>query len=229
MPRTLQEIIDHADEIARAFEDYEPDEQDRRPVEPLKHARAAIQARAKAEQAVAQSVREMRESGYTWAVIGSQLGTSAEAARQRYGVPARQVLATGAGVGAKGGRLSGGTHSVESPEWTERDDEQLLRLLEQGTSTPGGPPRASASDSQGRHRAILEALAELPTQDRAVLIALVAEVPPMKVADISKLLGMSPKAIRQSRERALNSLRDHPSIRAMMYEDADPAVRKERG
>lgn len=33
MPRTLKEILEHADEIAEQFEDYEPDPADRRTVE----------------------------------------------------------------------------------------------------------------------------------------------------------------------------------------------------
>jgi hypothetical protein len=33
MPRTIQEILDHADKIAQQFEDYQPDDGDERPVE----------------------------------------------------------------------------------------------------------------------------------------------------------------------------------------------------
>ena len=32
MPRSIQEILDHADELAKRFEDYEPDADDERPV-----------------------------------------------------------------------------------------------------------------------------------------------------------------------------------------------------
>ena len=32
MPRSIQEILDHADEIARRFEDYDPSDNDERPV-----------------------------------------------------------------------------------------------------------------------------------------------------------------------------------------------------
>lgn len=31
MPRSIQEILDHADELAQRFEDYEPDPNDERP------------------------------------------------------------------------------------------------------------------------------------------------------------------------------------------------------
>ena len=42
MPRSIQEILDHADELAKRFEDYEPSPGDERPVEEyLLHARCA--------------------------------------------------------------------------------------------------------------------------------------------------------------------------------------------
>ena len=93
MPRTLQEIVDHADEIAQQFEDYEPTDADRRPVAPLMSARAAVQARAQAERAVAEAVKDMRAVNYSWSAIGTVLGTSAEAARQRYGASETRVRA----------------------------------------------------------------------------------------------------------------------------------------
>lgn len=85
MPRSLQEILDQSDELAKRFEDYEPTEADRRPVAPMHRARAAVLAKAKAEAELAGAVAEMRSSGYSWATIGSVVGTSGEAARQRYG------------------------------------------------------------------------------------------------------------------------------------------------
>ena len=48
MPRTAQEILDHADELARQFEDYEPPAGDERPVEEYLLHRAL--ARARSEQ-----------------------------------------------------------------------------------------------------------------------------------------------------------------------------------
>lgn len=85
MPRSLQEILDQSDELAKRFEDYEPTEVDRRPVAPLHRARTAVRAKAEAEAEVAAAVAEMRSSGYSWATIGSVVGTSGEAVRQRYG------------------------------------------------------------------------------------------------------------------------------------------------
>ena len=42
MPRSIQEILDHADELAQRFEDYEPEPNDERPVEEYLLERAAV-------------------------------------------------------------------------------------------------------------------------------------------------------------------------------------------
>ncbi len=84
MPRSIQEILDHADELAKKFEDYEPAESDERPVEEYMLERAAL-ARARSERQVADAVIAARAAGASWQKIGKLLGTSAQAAQQRYG------------------------------------------------------------------------------------------------------------------------------------------------
>jgi len=42
-------------------------------------------SRSDAERAIKDAVDLAREHGYSWAYIGSLIGTSGEAARQRYG------------------------------------------------------------------------------------------------------------------------------------------------
>ena len=42
MPRSIQEILDHADELAKRFEDYDPQPGDERPVEEYLIQRAAV-------------------------------------------------------------------------------------------------------------------------------------------------------------------------------------------
>lgn len=91
MPRTVQQILDHADELARRFEDYEPAPGDRREVEPHRALASAARARAQAEREVAHAVGRARASGYTWKAIGEVLGTSGEAARLRYGTTVRKL------------------------------------------------------------------------------------------------------------------------------------------
>jgi hypothetical protein len=85
MPRTVQDILDHADELARKFEAYEPAAEDERDTEVFATLRDAVVSRSDAERSIRTAVRDARAHGYSWAFIGSMLGTSGEAARQRYG------------------------------------------------------------------------------------------------------------------------------------------------
>jgi DNA-binding transcriptional MocR family regulator len=85
MPRNLQEIIDHADEYAARFEQYEPRAEDERDPAGFAALREAVAARSDAERAVRDAVLQARGLNYSWSAIGMLLGTSGEAARQRYG------------------------------------------------------------------------------------------------------------------------------------------------
>ena len=86
MPRSMQEILRHDEELARRFEEFEPDNA-RVTVTPLGELFEAVRGRAAAERLIAERVRAARRSGSSWAVIGQILGTSGEAARKRYGMP----------------------------------------------------------------------------------------------------------------------------------------------
>lgn len=85
MPRTVQEILDHADELAQRFEDYEPKPDDERDLRVFVALRDAVMSRSDAERAITDAVHAARVHGYTWVFIGTLLGTSGEAARQKYG------------------------------------------------------------------------------------------------------------------------------------------------
>ena len=85
MPRSVQEILDHADELAARFEDYEPTESDERDPAAYAALRQAVVSRSDAERAIRDAVDQARARGYSWAFIGKIIGTSGEAARQRYG------------------------------------------------------------------------------------------------------------------------------------------------
>jgi hypothetical protein len=84
MPRSIQEILDHADQLAARFEDYEPADGDERSVEQYMLERAALD-RARSERQVVEAVTAARSKGMSWVRIGAVLGTSAQAAQQRYG------------------------------------------------------------------------------------------------------------------------------------------------
>jgi hypothetical protein len=89
MPRTAQEIVKHGDDLAKRFEDYEPRVDDERDPEILAALRRSVLARSEAERSIQQAVTEARKHGYSWRTIGGLIGTSGEAARQRYGVGAK--------------------------------------------------------------------------------------------------------------------------------------------
>lgn len=83
MPRSIDDLIAQADALADEFEDYEPTDDDRG--EPaLMALRRAAYRRAFIERELVEMVRHARESGASWSKIGKELGTSGEAARQRY-------------------------------------------------------------------------------------------------------------------------------------------------
>lgn len=84
MPRSLDELIARADELADKFEDYEPRDDDRGEP-PLMAVRRIAYQRSLLERELTDAIRQARRSGASWAKIGTELGTSGEAARQRYG------------------------------------------------------------------------------------------------------------------------------------------------
>ena len=96
MPRTIKDILDHADELAKRFEDYEPSATDERDPAVFAELRRAVLSRSDAERSIRDAVKHARERGYSWAFIGSLVGTSVEAARQRYGHK-QDALANGLG------------------------------------------------------------------------------------------------------------------------------------
>lgn len=83
MPHSLEELIARADEFAEAFENYEPKPEDLGRVNATV-VRMAAYKRAVAERELAETVRAAHEQGVSWREIGEAVGTSGEAARQRY-------------------------------------------------------------------------------------------------------------------------------------------------
>lgn len=84
MPRSLQEILEHADELERRFANHE--QADVRDAAPLHALRDAVTERAATERRIAEAVTAARKAGVSWSAIGGMLGTSGEAARKRYAV-----------------------------------------------------------------------------------------------------------------------------------------------
>jgi hypothetical protein len=84
MPRSMQDILDHADELAKRFEDYDPSPDDEVAVAEYLLRRAALD-RARTERHVGEAVEAARRAGISWKRIGTELGISAQAVQQRYG------------------------------------------------------------------------------------------------------------------------------------------------
>lgn len=84
MPRSVDEILAHADELAARFEEYEPADADELDADALTLLREAVHGRADAERQMIDAIQAARDAGISWANIGTIIGTSGEAVRQRY-------------------------------------------------------------------------------------------------------------------------------------------------
>jgi hypothetical protein len=79
-PRTLEEILASLEEITGQLT-----QSANAPDDPLNAVAVAFASRARAEKLLADRIAEARAANCSWAAIGAMLGTSGEAARQRYG------------------------------------------------------------------------------------------------------------------------------------------------
>jgi hypothetical protein len=85
MPRSLSELIEHADFYAKQFEDYPTSAEDAIDSDIFKALWSAGQQKSALENSIAELVIKARSEDMSWKLIGQILGTSGEAARQRYG------------------------------------------------------------------------------------------------------------------------------------------------
>jgi len=81
MPRSLQQIIDQADELSVRFETHDSDRSEIQDTAALRAVQATFKARAEIEATLAESVSQARAEGHSWAAVGAMLGTSGEPAR----------------------------------------------------------------------------------------------------------------------------------------------------
>lgn len=85
MRRSLSELIAKADELADAFEDFDPESTDfDAPLPPLMAVKVAAFRRSAAEKELAEAIQAAREARVSWRELGEAIGTSGEAVRQRY-------------------------------------------------------------------------------------------------------------------------------------------------
>jgi hypothetical protein len=91
MPRTTSEILSQAESLAKRFEDHDRSDIHLRNADSLRRVREAFQRRAAIELEIADAVVTARDDGQSWTAIGAMLGTSGEAARQRYGAASARL------------------------------------------------------------------------------------------------------------------------------------------
>jgi hypothetical protein len=85
MRRSLTDLIAHADELADAFDSHDPTDEDfDAPLPPLMAVKLAAFRRSAAEKELAEAIHAAREAHLSWRELGQAIGTSGEAARQRY-------------------------------------------------------------------------------------------------------------------------------------------------
>jgi MoxR-like ATPase len=89
MPRSLKKILEQADELQAQFERHHPGSSEIKDATALRALRQAALKRVRAEAELADAVALARTEGHSCQSIGAMLGTSGEAARQRYSQPAR--------------------------------------------------------------------------------------------------------------------------------------------
>lgn len=87
--RSIAEIKARADEFADAFENYDPKPGDQDvALPPVMAVKLAAWRRDSAERELADAVRAAREQRLSWREVGEAIGTTGEAARQRYSASA---------------------------------------------------------------------------------------------------------------------------------------------
>jgi len=85
MRHSLADLIANADRLADEFEHYDPKPADfDASLPPLMAVKLAAFRRAAAEKELAAAIRAAREAHLSWRELGEAIGTSGEAARQRY-------------------------------------------------------------------------------------------------------------------------------------------------
>lgn len=83
--RSLEEIKARADVFADAFENYDPKPGDQdSAIPPIMAVKLAAWRRDAAESELAEAVKAARDKRFSWREVGDAIGTSGEAARQRY-------------------------------------------------------------------------------------------------------------------------------------------------
>lgn len=79
-----EEILRDAEQLAERFERWEPSASRSLDASPMRALHAACERAAAAQAGLDAAVGAARAAGFSWAYIGSVLGTNGDAARKRY-------------------------------------------------------------------------------------------------------------------------------------------------
>lgn len=90
MPRSLNDLIKQGDFYAKQFEDFPTRAEDAIDLATFNALWAAGQQKSVLENSIAELVIKARLENMSWKLIGQVLGTTGEAARQRYGTLAKK-------------------------------------------------------------------------------------------------------------------------------------------
>ena len=85
MPKSIQEVINNLDRYMEMIDRFEPSPENEVDAETFRLLREAALERIEVEKRIAVLVSQARDNNFSWNFIGTILGTSGEAARQRYG------------------------------------------------------------------------------------------------------------------------------------------------
>ncbi len=85
MPKSVAEVIDNLDSYLEKINQFAPTPENEVDYETFKLLRDAALNRIALEKEIAILVARARDNDFSWSFIGTILGTSGEAARQRYG------------------------------------------------------------------------------------------------------------------------------------------------
>ena len=85
MPKSVEDILANAENLSKRIRDFEPSKKDEKDVKVFKALQDAAMQRSLVEKNLVKQIKQARVNGYSWSLIGSFLGTTGEAARQRYG------------------------------------------------------------------------------------------------------------------------------------------------
>ena len=85
MPKSVEDILANAENLSKRIRDFEPSKKDEKDVKVFKALQDAAMQRSLVEKNLVKQIKKARANGYSWSLIGSFLGTTGEAARQRYG------------------------------------------------------------------------------------------------------------------------------------------------